>query len=215
MSAELRERSRISKELHDGLQQTLSATFHSMESLKKGIAQLDDAMQKRYIRGKELLQRSIQESREIAHRLLPKVIEDNGLYVAMQALVDGLKGPSLTISYHHNLEADLELDKQIELTIYRIAQESLTNVLKYAKAKHVDMQLLLYEDEIMLTLEDDGVGFNAQKVTDGYGLMSMKNRAAAVGGFVQIDSRPGKGTNVLLTIPINLASTDSKKNVEN
>ncbi len=208
MNAELRERSRISKELHDGLQQTLSATFHSMESLKKGIAQLDDAMQKRYTRGKELLQRSIQESRDIAHRLLPKVIEDNGLYVAMQALVDGLKGPELTISYHHNLEANIDLDKQIELTIYRIAQESLTNVLKYAKAKHVDMQLLLYEDEIMLTLEDDGVGFNAQKVTDGYGLMSMKNRAAAVGGFVQIDSRAGKGTNVLLTIPINLASTD-------
>ncbi|GEM_PF-5044839 len=204
LNTETSERSRISKEIHDGLQQTLTSSFLHFERIKADITQEGGEVLEKYQTGYDLLQKAIQESRSIAHRLLPKVIEDYNLLQSLESLIKEFAGANFNLEFGHNLNREQELDKNIQLVIYRIIQEGLTNVMKYAYAKQVDLQVFVYSDQVILTLEDDGCGFDTIKSVDNsFGLISMKSRAAAVGGFVQIDSRPGIGTNILLVVPLN------------
>ena len=199
------ERSRISKEIHDGLQQTLTISSLNFQALKKGLTNLGDKLSEKFEVGWNYLQESIKESRTVAHALMPKAIVDFGVISAFQSLIDEIDKVSdnTTFNFYNNFQKERIDNTQIEITFYRILQEAINNIIKYAQATQVDVQLKEYEDIYMLTIEDNGVGFDAQTVKEkdsGLGFRSMRNRVEAINGILEIDSRPGKGTSILVEI---------------
>jgi signal transduction histidine kinase len=108
---------------------------------------------------------------------------------------------------HFNLEVfgmKQRLQKEYELSLYRITQELINNVLKHAEAKYVSLQIGQRDEKIILMVEDDGRGFDVSTHKDGFGLKNLDARTKLLQGTLTIDSKPGKGTNVLIEIPYNL-----------
>ena len=205
LQTEDNERRRISREIHDGLQQTLTISALNMEFLKREISQLSEISRKKYEQGWEYLQKAISESRGVAHTLMPKAIVDFGLISACNSLIMEYNNSVEGVFFHfeHNFSEETSFDQSIEVTLYRILQEALNNIIKYAKATEVNVQLRDYTDILMLTIEDNGKGFDLEKVKSedrGLGLKSMQNRINAISGILEIDSAPGKGTVVLVEI---------------
>ncbi|GGZ74796.1 tetratricopeptide repeat protein [Algibacter mikhailovii] len=199
------ERSRISRDIHDGLQQTLTISSLNFQTAKKELNKLGDNAKEKFEIGWNYLQDSIIESRVVAHSLMPKAIIDFGVISAFESLIDELDKSSESIAFNfiHNFEQERLENQQIEITLYRILQESINNIIKYSKAKNVSIQLKDYDELYMLTIEDDGVGFDINKITEknrGLGFQSMRNRVDAINGFLEIDSRIGSGTTILVEI---------------
>ncbi|NME71916.1 sensor histidine kinase [Flammeovirga aprica] len=199
------ERSRISKDIHDGLQQTLTISSLNFQSVKKNLKDISPDIWEKFETGWEYLQKSITESRSVAHSLMPKAITDFGIISAFESLITEADKSSEDIEFQffHNFdEHDID-NYQIEVTLYRILQEGINNIFKYSKATKVDIQLKNYKDIYMLTIEDNGVGFDASKVLKekaGLGFIGIKNRLDAIGGFLEVESREGKGTTLLIEV---------------
>ncbi|KYG80227.1 PAS domain-containing protein [Roseivirga echinicomitans] len=199
------ERSRISREIHDSLQQTLTIASLNLEFVKKEKHLLSQRVLERYERGWEHLRKSLDQTREIAHRLMPKAIEDFGLTEVVKDLVDELNATSaVNFEFITNLEEE-RLNVSTETSFYKIIQESITNIIKHAQAQSVSIQLIKLSTSIQLIIEDDGKGFDLDNVnfnSSGFGLASMKNRASALSGEFILDSFPGKGTSLILNVPL-------------
>ncbi|OIQ27695.1 MAG: hypothetical protein BM564_11475 [Bacteroidetes bacterium MedPE-SWsnd-G2] len=199
------ERSRISKDIHDGLQQTLTISLLNFNSLKSDLKELPKELKDKFDLGWEYLQKSINESRNVAHTLMPKSIVDYGVLSSCQKLVDDMNKSNndTEFEFSHNFKSERLPNQQIEITLYRILQEGLNNITKYAKATQVDIQLKDYDDIYMLIIEDDGIGFDIKKMKSknrGLGFKSMKNRLDAINGHLEIDSVEGEGTTLLVEI---------------
>jgi PAS domain S-box-containing protein len=202
MSVEDRERKRISQEIHDGLQQTLITALFNIESIRKDIDKLDDKYIKRYTDGAKYLNQGINETRGIAHSLMPKAVSDFGFVLAVQNILNNFN-KDIEVDFVENID-DLRLRPDVEIALFRITQEALTNINKYAKAKSVFIQLIYADNNINLTIEDDGIGFDPRKLmrkNKGMGLISMKNRASSVGGTFEINSSPSSGTFIMIDVP--------------
>lgn len=202
------ERSRISRDIHDGLQQTLTISSMNFQSVKRELNTLSKKAIEKFEVGWKYLQESITESRAVAHTLMPKAILDFGVVSAFESLIDEVDKSSehIKFNFHHNFENEKLENQQLEITLYRILQESINNIIKYSKASNVTIQLKDYSDIYMLTIEDDGVGFDLDKVKEkasGLGFQSMHNRLEAVNGFLEIDSYIGKGTSIIVEIDKN------------
>lgn len=199
------ERSRISREIHDGLQQTLTITALNLEFAKKEEHKLSERAQNKLATAWEYLQKSIAESRTVAHSLMPKAIVDFGLVSACKSLLMQYDNSieETSFRFDENL-GDVRIpDKNVEVTLYRILQESLNNITKYAQATEVTVQLKMYDDVLIMMIEDNGIGFDVEAVLMkgiGFGLKSMQNRIDAISGHLEIDSNPGKGTVVIVEI---------------
>ena len=203
LKTEDRERSRISKDIHDGLQQTLTVSLLNFEGTRKEIDGLSQDSQKKFDTGWEYLQKGITESRVVAHSLMPKAILDYGLVSACESLIELMNNTidQTEFRFIHNFENHRMDNQQIEITLYRIIQEAINNIIKHADASCVDIQLKNYEDIILLTIEDNGVGFDVKDVSEkGLGLKSIQNRLEAINAYIEIESRPRKGTNITVQI---------------
>ncbi|MBD0399790.1 two-component regulator propeller domain-containing protein [Flammeovirga sp. EKP202] len=199
------ERSRISKDIHDGLQQTLTISSLNFQSVKKNLKGISPTLLEKFETGWNYLQKSITESRSVAHSLMPKAISDFGVISAFESLITEVDKSSEEITFHffHNFNGHQIKNRQVEVTLYRILQEGINNIFKYSKATKVDIQLKNYDDIYMLTIEDNGIGFDVSKVlkdNSGIGFKGMKNRLDAIGGFLEIESREGRGTTLLIEI---------------
>lgn len=199
------ERSRIAKEIHDGLQQTLTVASLNFQSVKKSNDLWTEQLKEKFETGWKYLQNSISESRTVAHNLMPKAIEDFGIVAAFESLIsemnEALEGTDL--NFQSNISTGRLDNPQIEVTLYRILQEALNNIVKYAKSDKVDIQLNEFDNLVVLIIEDNGVGFDL-KILDqnnqGLGFKSMKNRLDAINGVLDVSSFPGKGTTILVEI---------------
>ncbi|WP_323757171.1 PAS domain-containing protein [Roseivirga sp.] len=204
------ERSRISREIHDSLQQTLTIASLNLEFVKKEKHLLSQRVLERYERGWQHLRKSLDQTREIAHRLMPKAIEDFGLMEVVKDLMDELNATSdVNFEFITNL-GDERLNVSTETSFYKIIQESITNIIKHAKAKSVSIQLIKLSTSIQLIIEDDGQGFDMDTMSfnsTGFGVASMKNRASALSGEFILDSFPGKGTSLILNVPLDNSKT--------
>lgn len=205
LQTEDNERRRISREIHDGLQQTLTISALNLEFIHREISKLSDRSQKKFEQGWSYLQQAIAESRGVAHTLMPKAIVDFGLISACKSLIMEFNNSvdGTIFHFNHNLADESNIDKNIEVTLYRILQEALNNVIKYANANEVNVQLRDYNDILMLTVEDDGSGFDVEEAKSsdiGFGLRSMQNRIDAISGVLEIESAPGKGTFIVVQI---------------
>jgi PAS domain S-box-containing protein len=203
-STEEKERMRISSEIHDGLQQTLSVGALNLQYLEREKMKLSDEAQKRLENSLIYLDKGIKETRTIAHQLMPRNIKEVGLKQVLMDLVAEIQEiHPFKLNFYSNLE--VRLNEKIELAFYRVAQSALTNTLKYAEAKNVHVQLVNHDGEVQLMIEDDGKGFNKNEIDiyhAGFGLTSMKNRMEAISGSILIDSKLGHGTNVIAKVVI-------------
>jgi len=192
------ERQRLGFDLHDGVCQELI-----------GIGILVDAARARLgvIATPELAQVSAyltrvgDHLRELARDLRPMLLRDLGLAGSLRALVEGLSTPALAIAT--DLPDDLpRLDEDLEIGLYRIAQEALVNAVRHARARHVVLTLTIDADGVHLRVRDDGRGFALDRAAPGgLGIASMEQRALALRGALRIESAPGAGTTVRLDCP--------------
>ncbi|UII25145.1 PAS domain-containing protein [Fulvivirga maritima] len=204
IETEDKERKRIAKELHDSLGQKLTTVSLNFNSLKKDL-QLSDSGEKKLNTGLNYLKEAIKDSREIAHNLMPQSIEDFGYVLSVQSLMADIDRVSETkFEFYDNLKG-ARLPKNLELHLYRVTQEAINNILKYAKASQASVQLMAYNDEVVLTIEDDGIGFlyheKMEDETQSFGLRSMKNRVNSLSGNIEVETSPENGTVIIVEVP--------------
>lgn len=203
LETEDKERSRIARDIHDGLQQTMSTALMSFEKVRSSVDFQDQKIYDKFHEGYQYLKKSIEESRTLAHNLMPKVIGRNGIVSGIESLISAIESSSPTkFKFEQNLNNE-RLKLTEEMTFYRIVQESINNVIKYANAKTCTIQLLKYEDVVLLTIEDNGEGFELSKKQNTFGLNSMKTRAESIGAYFEINSQKTRGTQILVELPLN------------
>lgn len=205
-NAEDKERRRIASDLHDGVQQILGASSLNLKFIEKEIEGLSDKVHKHYQKSLSFLDEGIKVTRNIAHRLMPKEVEQLGLNRAIEQLLVELKNNrGVEVNFYSNLEG--RLNSEAELGLYRVVQEAFNNIVKYSQATHVSIQLVAIDNEVQLMIEDNGVGFDKNKIdlySNGFGLSGMKNRIISLSGQLTVDSRPGRGTSIIAWLPKNL-----------
>ncbi|MEL7833770.1 PAS domain S-box protein [Fodinibius sp. Rm-B-1B1-1] len=203
IEGENRERKRIAHELHDGLGQYLVAANMNLQSVQNNADPLPEKRRNQLETGVSLLKNALSETRSIAHNLMPKVIADYGLIAAIDNQVKDLqKSSDVTIQFEHNC-AELDLKKQVEINIYRIVQEILSNAIRHANCTTIDIELQLKKDTLTLVVQDDGIGTNIEEnhQDKGLGLQSIKTRVSNLRGSLDIDSEHGMGMVITVTIP--------------
>jgi signal transduction histidine kinase len=206
IEAQENERRRISRELHDGLGQLLSAAklnFGMIDFVNSGNKEKSGDIVKQV---DTIISKAIVEARRIAHDLRPTTLDDFGLIPALRILCQDfckITGVKVKFQVSPTLE---RIDPKVEIAIYRIIQESFNNISKYAEASDVSLDLYRKDKKVFVRVKDNGKGFDFQSVTKskkaggGFGLINMKERAELVGGKVEIKSSPGEGTELLLEI---------------
>jgi two-component system sensor histidine kinase UhpB len=190
------ERRRIARELHDEVGQTLTGAMLQIEALAPVIP---DDLRPQLEELRETARHGTQEVRRIARRLRPEALDELGLQSALAALATAF-AEHARVPIERRLQTGLELSKEEELVIYRVAQEALTNVVRHAQAEHATLDLRAGEDGIVLTVRDDGRGLAAEDVATN-GIRGMRERAMLIGASLTIESAPGEGTEVRLAIP--------------
>jgi two-component system sensor histidine kinase UhpB len=186
------ERRRIARELHDELGQTLTALSLQIER-----AGIDDTAREPIAR---TVARALDDVRGIARRLRPEALDDLGLVNALIALVTRVSEES-GLPIERRLESPVpELPPDAELTLYRVAQEALTNAIRHADATHATVTLRIVDGTVIVTVSDDGHGFVTRPPASG-GLAGMHERARLVGARVDVRSDAGRGTDVQITLP--------------
>ncbi|MCB0686043.1 MAG: sensor histidine kinase [Saprospiraceae bacterium] len=198
------ERLRIAKDLHDGLGALLSTVKLHFASVQKEI----DALSKLnvYQKANELLDNACSEVRRIAHNMMPDALSNLGLVQALEDLLEGLRLKGQKVSLETINMEDQEIPEETELTIYRIIQELINNITRHAQANSVIVQLSVHENELFISVEDDGRGFDMQKVSDGIGLKNIRSRVAYLGGTMEMESTKNIGTTTNIVIPLSVYS---------
>jgi signal transduction histidine kinase len=198
IEAQEQERRRIARELHDNLGQALALTSvtldglvqESGESLKPALSDLSSQ-----------ISAISNTAREISHGLYPTHLEYLGLAKALKRLCDELrsgKNTSIHLTMSHLPD---QLQPSISLSLYRIAQETMHNIITHSQAKNVQVELGADDTQIALRIIDDGVGFDPRREAGGLGLESMRQRVRAVDGFIDISSSPNSGTRIEVRVP--------------
>ena len=185
LAAQEQERLRIARELHDEVGQVLTGVM----------LELDEEPQAR-----EAVRRSLEDVRRIARELRPETLDHLGLQSAMRSLCIATASQArLRVVPQIDL-AGIEPSDEVELAVYRVAQESLTNVARHANATRVDLSLTAVDGGLRLIVRDDGSGL-AARAEEGAGITGMRERALLIGGRLTISSAPGRGTEVRLDVP--------------
>jgi two-component system, NarL family, sensor histidine kinase UhpB len=199
LRAQEEERGRVARDLHDEVNQALTAILLRLEVLA---ASVPDEQRGDVAELKGLTARAIDELINLARQLRPAALDDHGLVPAIEAQVRGL-GERTGIDAMLNTDGPpLELDAEKQTVIYRIAQEALTNAGRHAGASHVEVDFASGEDGSLLRVTDDGCGFDPREARDGgLGLEGMAERARLVGGELTLRSAPGDGTEITLRVP--------------
>lgn len=212
VAAQEEERRRLSRELHDHMGQYLSALTLRLKTLQPFVVEHETA---RSNLGKlqELTDKLADEVHHLAWELRPAALDDLGLQTAMQNYVERWSEQTgVEVDFHSGGLERQRLPPEIETTIYRTMQEAMNNILKHAKASRVSVILERRRASVLFIVEDDGTGFEVESVLSatndgrGLGLPGMRERVAAVGGTLDIESTKGVGTTVHIKIPLHPSS---------
>jgi PAS domain S-box-containing protein len=206
--AQEEERSRLSKELHDQLGHDLVLLKNRLRSLCRNKADAPGTSPDDFESTIDDIDRIIENVRRISRDLKPSILEDLGLFASLQWLVE-----NFSKQHPVNITLDMEdidhlFSKDIQVNLYRIFQETLTNISKHSEAQNVSVSVWNEEGHISFRVEDDGKGFELRKVLTrkysekGVGLTAMKERMHIMGGSFDVRSHPGEGTTITFTVPI-------------
>lgn len=188
------ERKRLSRNLHDGIGQNL---YSHLITISRIHAELDHPL---ITQMRDEATAIIEEVREISWELRPSVLDDLGLIPAIRSFLNRYSD-NYNIDVFFECVLENRLGNQSEITIYRIIQEALTNVRKYAGVKQASVTIRELNEVVRVMVEDKGKGFVQDRLACGVGLFSMEERSKSVGGELHIHTAPGKGTKVILDIP--------------
>jgi two-component system, NarL family, sensor histidine kinase UhpB len=197
LAAQEGERQRIARELHDEIGQVLTAVMLRSETL---VRRAPEDMRPDLEDLREAARRGAEDVRQIAQRLRPEALDELGLQSALLALCNAVSdGAGIEIA--RNLERDLSLNAEQDLVIYRVAQESITNVVRHAHARRIEVTLRREGAGVVLVVVDDGVGLPSDAENGSNGIRGMRERALLVGAELAIGARPQGGTEVRLRLP--------------
>jgi len=205
LKGEEQERSRLAKDLHDGLGGMLSGIKYSFNAMKGNLI-LTPETARAFERSMDMLDSSIKEMRRVAHNMMPEALVKFGLDTALKDFCNDMNQTgALQLSYQSiGLQEPENIDQTVAITIYRIVQELVNNSIKHAAAKKVLVQLSKEGNKLMVTVEDDGTGFDAATLqhSKGMGWSNIQNRVEFLKAQIDVDAKIGTGTSV--NIEINL-----------
>lgn len=205
-----RERRRIARDLHDEVGQQVTGLALLLADLRTAHGFNDEACEKLRLM-EERLGELDEDLTYIAFELRPPSLGSTHIYAALESLASewSRRHAGTTISVHVGARSRPSLNDEIETNLYRIAQEALHNIAKHAKANNVNITIDVTKTTARLIVEDDGQGFNPMamsgaptKAGHGFGVAGMRERATIIGGTLEIESSPGNGTAVLVTVPL-------------
>ncbi|GAB5418539.1 MAG: hypothetical protein Crog4KO_02960 [Crocinitomicaceae bacterium] len=199
-----KERRRIALEIHDGIGPQLSTSIHHLETIAEKIKGESPDVAEELASLAKLSNEISTELRSLSHALMPRVLLDFGLSAALQNLVNRINSANVcSIEFINSFSGDT-LDQDIELNLYRICQELLNNAVKHADAKSIFVQLVKNNEYLTLMVEDDGKGFDLEKLknAEGIGISNIEMRSKVLGGELNIDSSPDRGSIITVEIPI-------------
>jgi signal transduction histidine kinase len=212
--AQEEERRRVAYDVHDGLAQTAAAAHQHLQAFARynppgsasGQQELDEAL--------ELVRDVVGEAREVIHHLRPTVLDDFGLAAAVRLQVQRLRSEGLEVGLEEAL-GDERLPPEVETTLFRVAQEALTNVRKHARSSRVRVALDRSGRAVRLMVRDDGRGFKPDEApksngpSERVGLSGMRERLSLLGGRFELQSEPGSGTTVTAEVEVPTNREDS------
>ncbi|MBI5471944.1 MAG: PAS domain S-box protein [Ignavibacteriae bacterium] len=203
------ERQRIARELHDGVCQNLSGMKLSAEVVEDKVRDVDSNLYRVFRGFVKQCEQMIEEIRRMSANLRPSLLDDFGLVVALQLLAkEFTKQSGVDVALNMDTITRTEINPQSEIALYRIAQECLSNILKYAEPTYVNLTLQKDSTVVTLRVADNGKGFNVAEAAlnrsaeHGFGLISMRQRAELSGGTFVVNSTPGEGPVITVEIPL-------------
>lgn len=198
-------RLRIARELNEGIGQQLSAAKMNISALQAFLKDTNEKDRAILQNAANLLDDSVKEVRNVSYNMSPNVLVNSGLAAAVKDFIghlSALEKPKINLEIVGTIK---RFEQTKEAVLFRVLHELIMNVLKHADAGVVEIQIIKHDNELSILVEDNGVGFEADKAMEqdkGVGLKSIQSRVAFLKGKVFFDSRPGKGTTVSLEIPI-------------
>lgn len=191
---QINQRRNFARELHDGINQLMVSVKFRIELARERLRQQPDSAAENLDKAGEVLNQAIQEVRRISHDLRPSLLDDLGLRTALTSMLEEFTERT---GIRHAIRLQLpehRLPDDIEITLYRIVQEAITNIERHAEASDVILNLTCQDDQLRLEVKDNGRGFHQDDPADGIGLINMRERAELLGGSFEIKSRPDSGT---------------------
>ncbi|RYZ99460.1 MAG: tetratricopeptide repeat protein, partial [Sphingobacteriaceae bacterium] len=203
IEAEERERKRIASDLHDGVGQLFSAVKMNMDGLFSRVEFSSEKERALAEKTLALVDESCVEVRGIAHQMMPNVLLKMGLVSAVKDFVSKLDANKLKVMVE-TAGLNERLDSDVEIVLYRVIQECVNNVIKHARATMLDIQLVNENNEVSVTIEDNGRGFDTgdKAKFDGIGLKNITTRVEYLKGTIDISSAPGRGTLIAIHVPL-------------
>jgi signal transduction histidine kinase len=203
---EERERRQIASDLHDRIGQSLAMSKIALGALRQSVSssELAEAVDKIH----RLIEQTIQDTRTLTFEISPPVLYELGLEAALEWLVKQFR-----IQYNLRIRLDNDgqpkpVDESLRVIIFRAIRELLVNITKHARAQNIEVSIRRDGGNINITVQDDGIGFDGSQIdynkdeTKGFGLFSIRDRLSHLGGHLDIESQPGKGTRVTLVSPL-------------
>ncbi|MBS1919521.1 MAG: hypothetical protein JST17_04630 [Bacteroidetes bacterium] len=198
LKGEEQERTRLAKDLHDGLGGMLSGIKYTLNTMKGNLIMTPDNAQA-FERSIDMLDSSIKEMRRVAHNMMPEALVKFGLDAALKDFCNDInQSGALQVNYQSIGMDGAQIEQTTSITIYRIVQELLNNTMKHAAAKNTIVQVTKSENILSVTVEDDGKGFDKEilKASKGIGWDNIQNRVEFLKGRLDVHSQPGNGTSV-------------------
>jgi len=205
ISVQEEERTRIARDLHDDVSQQLAAVSIMLSGLKRKIGDRgsEPEIQRAVTTLQDRTSTLADAIRNISHELHPSVLEHAGLVATLRRYcADVEEHHPLTVTFSAGNHGEV-LPSEVSLCLFRVAQETITNAVRHASARTIFVQVMVTNESVELRVDDDGIGFVAsQRIGAGLGLRSMHERVRLLRGHLQMESRPGRGTSLLVRIPL-------------
>jgi signal transduction histidine kinase len=200
-----KERKRIAEDLHDNLGSVLATLKLHFENLKINRERKKINQEELFDKTESLIDEAYLKVRSIAHAKNAGVIAKQGLLLAIQMMAEKISSADKIKIDVIDFGLDKRLENNIEMTVFRIIQELITNIIKHANAKNATINISLYDKNLNIIIEDDGIGFEIKKVNlkDGMGISSIKTRVEHLKGTFEVDSSLGNGSSIIIDIPMN------------
>lgn len=198
------ERRRFSRELHDGINQLMVSVLYRMELAQRRLAAGDSKGLEDLSAGRNVLNEAIQEVRRISHDLRPSILDDLGLESALGNLLEQFSERTGVLIRREISLPEKRLPEDVEMTLYRLIQEALTNIERHADASELVLKLDHQRSAVRLDLRDNGRGFelSSKQTSMGIGLRNMRERVELLGGEYRLDSGAGEGTRIRVSLPV-------------
>jgi two-component system sensor histidine kinase UhpB len=196
LRAQEEERARVARDLHDEVNQSLTGLLLRLEAVREAAP---PELEAELTETKALANQAMRELLSLARQLRPTALDDLGLVAAIAGQVEQVSRSKLSAELIE--EGDFsDLDSDVQLVVYRVAQEALSNAVRHAGAERIEVALRRGGEGVELTVSDDGRGFAFEASESGLGIAGMRERALLLGGELTIESRPGRGTTVRLSV---------------